>query len=125
MRGEQKARALALYLFNDNRWKRFWLIYNYDVFLAQVKSFSMLRSCIINLCTFQHGHPRYLGPLQSSPCLNDTSCCYKPHFLDLENDKIRKKMEDFRLMSVKTTKKYQTSFPFLVLCSDIVYTYIN
>ena len=80
------------------------MIYNYDVFLAQVKSFSLLRSSIINSCTFQHGHPRYLGTLQKWSCLNNL-CSYEPYFLDLENDKIRKNMSDLRLTSVKTIQK--------------------
>ena len=83
------------------------VIYKYDVFLAQVKSFSMMRSCIINVCTFQHehGHPRYLGALQKTSYLNDTSCSYKPYFLEMENGNICKNMSDFRLTSVKTIQK--------------------
>ena len=43
------------------------------LFLAHVESFSMLRSCIINVHTFQHGHSGYLGALQKTPGLNKTS----------------------------------------------------
>ena len=50
------------------------------VFLAQVERFSMLRSCIINLHTFQHGHPGYLGAFQKTSGLNDTSCSDKLAF---------------------------------------------
>ena len=49
------------------------MIYYYDVFLAQVESSSMLRSCITNLHTFQYDHPGYLGALQKTSRLNDAS----------------------------------------------------
>ena len=83
---------------------------NYDVFLAEVESFSMLHSCITNLHTFQHGHPGYLGVFLKTSGLNDTSCSYEPYFLDFKNAKICKNISDFRLLSVKT-EKHPTSFP--------------
>ena len=77
------------------------MIYYYDVFLAQVGSFSILRSCVVNLHTFQHGQTGYLGALQKKKTsgLNDTSFSYETYFLDFENDKIYKKMSDYRLTS--------------------------
>ena len=78
------------------------MIYYYDVFLAQVERFSMLRSYITISHIPQHGHPRYLGALQKTSGLNDTNCSYEAYFLDFENDKISKKMPDFRSMSDKT-----------------------
>ena len=37
----------------------------------------MLRLCITDLRTLQHGYPGYLGALQKTPRLNDTSYSYK------------------------------------------------
>ena len=48
-RGEQKVCVLALYLFNDIRY-RFLVIYYYHVFLAQVERLSMLHSRL-QICT--------------------------------------------------------------------------
>ena len=60
-----------------------------------------MHSCIINLHTFQHGHPGYLGALQKMSRFNDSNCSNKPYFLDSKNDKIRKMMSDFRFTSVE------------------------
>ena len=73
-------------------------------------SFSMLRYCITNLHTVQHGYLGYLGALHTTSGLNDTSCSDK--FLDFENDKNRKRMSDFRLTFIKAVGKHSLSFPF-------------
>ena len=71
------------------------------IFLAQAESFSMLRQCITKLHTFQHDNPGYLGALQETSGLDDTSCSFKSYFRDSEIDIIRKKMSGFRLTSVE------------------------
>ena len=44
---------------------------------------------------------------------NDTKCSYVSHFLDFENNKMRKKTSDFRLMSIKAVcEKHPASFRF-------------
>ena len=57
--------------------------------------FSVLRLCITNLRTFQHGHPGYLGALQKTLGLYHKSRYYELYFLDFENDKVRKKTVRF------------------------------
>ena len=78
------------------------LLNKYDVFLAQVESFSMLRLCITNLRTFQQGYPGYLGALQKTSGLSDTKCSYEPYFLVFISVKISQKTSDIRLTLVKT-----------------------
>ena len=51
----------------------------------------MLRLCITNVWTFQHGHPGSLRALQKKPGSNNTKCSYEAHFLDFKNDKVHKK----------------------------------
>ena len=60
----------------------------------------MLRLCITNVRTFQHGHPVYLGALQKMSSLNDKSCLFESYFLDFEDDKTRNKRSDFYLTSI-------------------------
>ena len=84
----------------------------YDVFLAQMESFSMLCSCITNLHTFQHGHSGYLGAPQKTSGLNDTSGSDNI-FLTSRTTKSANGCEDFRFTSVKAVWKHSTSFPFL------------
>ena len=60
--------------------------------------------------TFQHDHPGYLGALQKTSGLHDTSWSNKSYF-DSENDKIRKKMPDFRLTSVKAVWPVSFALP--------------
>ena len=77
------------------------------MFLAQVESFSMLRSCITNLHSFQHGRPGYLEALQKTSVVLINS-----YFLDFENENIRKRMSVFRMTLVNPFRKYSTSIPF-------------
>ena len=51
----------------------------------------MLCLCSLNLHTFQHGHPGYLGALQKTSDSNDISCSYMSYFLDFANDKMHTK----------------------------------
>ena len=94
----------------------------------------MLRSCITNSRTFQHGYPVHLRAIRKTSRLNDTSYSYGPYFLDFVDEKIRTKMSDFILPSIKTIKKKQNKkktknkknirhpFCFLLCCSALVYT---
>ena len=58
----------------------------------------MLRLCITNLHTFQHGHPGYLVVHQKALGLNEESYFYELYFLCLQNDKLWKNMLGFRLI---------------------------
>ena len=80
-------------------------------FQLRLKCFSVLRLCITNLRTFQHGHLGYLGALQKTLGLNHTSYFYDLYILDFENVKVARKPSDFRLTSVKNVWK-QNPMPF-------------
>ena len=75
------------------------------------KSFSMLRSCITNLCTIQHGHPGYLRALQKCHVWMIQVVLINCIFLTWRTTKSAERCQILDWCQSKLFKKYLISFP--------------